>query len=128
MIAFLPSPINEEQTSNYPMFILKKMLSSVILPPIGLLLLLLAGLCLTHRWPRLGRLLTAGALVMLMLLSIPLVGTSLLRSLEESPPIPHFPEVIRETVHLAQAIVVIGGGSYPRTVEYGSDRVNAQSL
>lgn len=110
------------------MFILKKLVSAVILPPFCLFLLLLAGVCLTHRWPRLGRFLTVGSLILLMLLSIPLVGVRLLRTLEESPPIAHLPSVIRDTLQPAEAIVVLGGGSYPGAVEYGGDTVNAQSL
>ncbi len=110
------------------MFILKKLLTAVVLPPFNLFLLLLAGLCLMRRWPRLGRSLTAGSLVLLMLLSLPVVGNRLLRTLEAVPPVSHDAAETLSALQSAQAIVVLGGGSYPGAMEYGGDTVNAYSL
>lgn len=119
---------NAEQTRDYPMFVLKKLLSALILPPFGLLLLLIAGLCLKYRHPRLARSLIAVSLVLLMLSSIPLIGTYLARTLEETPPISGSAAVIRNFMEPVQAIVVLGGGTYHGAIEYGGDTVNAHSL
>ena len=110
------------------MFILKKLISAMILPPFSLFLLALVGLCLMRRWQRLGRSLMAGSLLMLMLLSVPLVGKRLLRTLEDVPPLPPAAALTQQSLASAQAIVVLAGGSYPDAAEYGGDTVNSFSL
>ena len=110
------------------MFILKKLLSAMVLPPFSLILLALAGLCLMRRWPRIGRSLMAGALLILMLMSVPLVGKRLLRTLEDAPPLPYVAAQTRASLASAQAIVVLAGGSYPNAAEYGGDTTNSLSL
>ena len=104
------------------MFLMKKLLSALILPPTGLLLLAFLGLWLTSRRPRLGNGITVFALLAIVALSLPLVSTSLKRSLEGNPPIS------AQQLAKAQAIVILGGGIYPNAPEYGGDSVSSGTL
>lgn len=103
------------------MFLLKKILTALTLPPAGPLLLAALGLLLRRR-PRLGRFLAWSGLVLLWLLSTPVVTRSLLARLEDLPPLD--PALAKG----AQAIVVLGGGSYLAAPEYGGDTVSRWSL
>jgi uncharacterized SAM-binding protein YcdF (DUF218 family) len=104
------------------MFILKKLLTLLVLPPGGPLLLALCGLMLLQRKPRLGRGLAFAGVLSLYALSTPIVGTRLLENFQPYPPI--------NTTQLgqAQAIVVLCGGTYNDAPEYGGDTVAAFSL
>jgi uncharacterized SAM-binding protein YcdF (DUF218 family) len=104
------------------MFLLKKLIAALILPPAGPLLVALLGLCWARRRPRAGPAGAAAALVLLIAASLPLVGDRLLRSLETLPPIR------ADQLRSAQAIVVLGGGSYRAAPEYGGDTVNRNTL
>ena len=94
------------------MFLLKKILTSLTLPPSGPLLLALLGLVLARRRPRLGYTLTAVAIASLWTLSMPWVANSLLRSLEDATP-PALEQVAR-----TQAIVILGSNIYFLAPEY----------
>lgn len=91
-----------------------------LLPPLAPLLLVFAGLYVLRRQPRGGRALIAGGAGVLLILSTPLVGSALVSTLE-----PPFVEPLREP---ADAIVVLGGGSYANAPEYGGDTVSSASL
>ncbi|MDP2810799.1 MAG: YdcF family protein [Rhodocyclaceae bacterium] len=108
------------------MFLLKKLLVALILPPTGPLLLALFGLWLTRsksrRWREGGLWLTALSLLGLLVLSLPVVGTALMAPLEPHPPIR--PEQLQRV----QAIVILGGGSYFAAPEYGGDTVSNATL
>lgn len=104
------------------MFLLKKVLAALILPPISLLLLALFGLWLARRRPRLGSSLAVLSLCTLLVLATPWVANELLRSLQGAPP-PTLAELGE-----AQAIVILGGGTYRHAPEYGSDVVNDLGL
>ncbi len=104
------------------MFLLKKIVASIILPPFGLILLALAGLWLSRRHPKTGRAIAVFSLLTLLALSMPLVSGTLMRSLEQHGPISP------ESLSRAQAIVVLGGGSYRNAPEYGQDTVGIVSL
>ena len=105
------------------MFFLKKALSALLLPPFGLALLGLFGLWLSRRNRRLGLACAALALFLLGLLSVPLVADALLQSLERYPPLSP------AQAGRAQAIVILGGGTYPAAPEYGGvDTVNRPTL
>lgn len=104
------------------MFLLKKLLASLVLPPSGPLLLALAGLFLIPFRPRLGRGLVVLALLVLTVLSLPVVGDGALRSLEI------YPAVRPDQLRPAQAIVILAGGTYPDAPEYGGDTVSPLSL
>ncbi len=104
------------------MFYLKKLLSSLVLPPFGLILFAFSGLWLARRHPRLGRSIAALGLLGLAALSLPLVAESLMDSLESRPPIS------AKDLARAQAIVILGGGNYAMAPEYGEDTVNRWTL
>ncbi len=104
------------------MFYLKKLLSALVLPPFGLVLFALFGVWLTRRHPRLGRSLTAIALLALAALSLPPVADALMQSLESRPPIS------AQDLARTQAIVILGGGNYFTAPEYGEDTVSRWTL
>lgn len=108
------------------MFLIKKVLSALVLPPTGPILFALLGLWLTskksRRWRHGGFILAAVALLSLLALSVPLIGKSLLSSRELFPPITH------AQLTQAQALVVLGGGSYRNAPEYANDTVNNATL
>ena len=104
------------------MFLLKKLLSAIVLPPMGLLLLAFAGFLVGRRYPKIGRGLVCLSLTTLFLLSLPTVALYLSESLAIYPPI--------STADLgrAQAIVILGGGINVAAPEYGSDTISRGSL
>lgn len=101
---------------------LKSLVKTLILPPSGLLLLAAAGLSLRHRFPRAGTAMAWSGVIALLLLSIPFVGVSLVRALDQSQPfdIAHASE--------AQAIVILGGGVRHHAPDYGGDTVAELTL
>ncbi|MCC6196840.1 MAG: YdcF family protein [Burkholderiales bacterium] len=74
------------------------------------------------RRPRLGRALAALGVIVLLALSIPIVGTALVRSLDQTPP------VDLEAAKSAQALVILGGGKRRDAVEYGGDTLGRRTL
>lgn len=109
------------------MFLLKKLLAALILPPTGPLLLALCGLWLTRAtksrlWRNGGFTLASLSLLGLLLLSLPVVGRALMAPLEPHAPIS--PAQLRQV----QAIVILGGGSYHAAPEYGGDTVSHATL
>ena len=91
------------------------------LPPGLLILLGLVGLAVMRASPRIGRGLTFFSLIAILLLSLPIVSSSLLRLLEP-------PYVDPATDKRGGAIVVLGAGSYSGAPEYGHDTVGRVSL
>lgn len=108
------------------MFLLKKILAALILPPAGPILLALFGLWLmrakSRRWQHGGAALATLSLLGLLILSLPMVGNALMAPLEPNPPIS--PQQLRR----AQAIVILGGGTYYAAPEYGGDTVSHYTL
>jgi len=104
------------------MFHFKKFLSTLVLPPVGLILLAFFGLWLTRRHPRIGRGIAAVALLALVALSLPPVADALMHGLQREPPIS------AQTLARAQAIVILGGGVYWGAPEYGGDTVGHWTL
>ncbi len=92
-------------------FVLKKVLSALILPPISLLLLALLGLLL-RRWPLVAKTFLWLAITLLLVLSLPITERGLYALLS----VPRFSAAQAKS---AQAIVVLGGGLYRATPEYG---------
>ena len=91
-----------------------------LLPPLAPMLLVLAGLWLLRTRPRAGRGLIAVGAGVLLVLATPIVGWTLNAMLE--------PPYTDSLQHSADAIVVLGGGSYPTAPEYGGDTVNRATL
>lgn len=105
-----------------PAFLLKKILSLVVLPPALPLLCIAAGLLLLHRRPRLGRGLAWGGLLLMWLLSTPATLDLLIAPLEDVP-------VLRPSdLERAQAIVILGAGYRRDMPEYGGPTPNRQAL
>lgn len=105
------------------LFILKKIFSALFLPPTILILLSFLGIWLTKKHPRTGRALAAVSLIVLLILSLPISGNALLRTLETTPPISE--HQLKEI----QAIIVLGGGKNNGAPEYGGiDTVSQSTL
>ena len=104
------------------MFLIKKLLTAIILPPFSLILLTVAGLWIARQHPKTGRTISLTALALMTALSLPPVAGFLVRSLERYPPIPL--EVLSRT----QAIVILSAGNYREAPEYSGDTVGRFSL
>jgi uncharacterized SAM-binding protein YcdF (DUF218 family) len=101
----------------------KTVLRNLILPPAGPLLLAITGMLLLRRRPRLARVLLAGGLGSLWLLSLPFVADALTRLTEHYPPL----DLAQPTQ--AQAIVILGGGGQRAYApEYGGPAAEPQLL
>ena len=102
------------------MFLLKKLLSAWLLPPLGLLVVALTAL-LFFRRKKFGILIGAGSLALALGMSLPIVADNLSRTLEGVP-------ITKEELQRAEAIVVLGCGVYYGAPEYGGDTVSRYSL
>jgi uncharacterized SAM-binding protein YcdF (DUF218 family) len=100
----------------------KAVLKALFLPPTGLILGALLGLLLYRRFPRTGRVMAWGSVLLLFVLSMPAVSGALLRGLETAPAfdIAHADD--------ARAIVIIGGGKRRHAAEYGGDTLGTLTL
>lgn len=104
-------------------FLLKKILSALILPPTSLILLTFVGLWLSRKHPKAGRILATLSLAILLILSLPVTGNALLQSLEAAPPISN------TQLQNIQAIVILSGGKNNEAPEFGNeDTVNRWTL
>jgi uncharacterized SAM-binding protein YcdF (DUF218 family) len=95
------------------------LISAFLLPPLNLILLGAIGTLLLKSRPGLGKRLLVTTLVLLYLLSTPLAADSLLQELETPP---------ERNLLYAQAIVVLGGGTYYNAPEYGNHTVGRFTL
>jgi uncharacterized SAM-binding protein YcdF (DUF218 family) len=95
------------------------LISAFLLPPLNLILLGAIGILLLRSRPGLGKRLLVATLVLLYLLSTPLAADSLLQELETPP---------ERNLLYAQAIVVLGGGTYYNAPEYGNHTVGRFTL
>jgi uncharacterized SAM-binding protein YcdF (DUF218 family) len=102
--------------------IVVKALSCALLPPLNLLLVAVLGLLLLIFRRTTGLAVLAASIAGLFLLSMPAVGTTLAGLLEH--------RAVDGSEHLgdAQAIVILGAGSYAAAPEYGGDTVGAVTL
>lgn len=103
-------------------FISVKALGMALLPPLNLLLLAVLGLLLLIVRRTTGLTLLVASVAGLFLLSMPAVGTTLAGLLEN--------RYASGALNLegAQAIVILGAGSYAAAPEYGHDTVAAATL
>ncbi len=93
----------------------------LILPPGGLIILGLLGVVIARSHLRSGTGISAFALLALYILSTPIAARGLLKTLED-------PYLDPAKDRAAGAIVVLGGGSYPRAPEYEGDTVSRRTL
>lgn len=98
------------------------LIALALLPPLSLVILLVAGLTAHRRHPRLAMSLILLSTTALYTLSTPWVGGLLQKSLEISTPVAPSQSLA------ADAIVVLGGGRRHDAAEYGSDTLNGLSL
>ena len=96
------------------MFTLKALAKALVLPPMGPILVAVAGLALLRRAPRVGRALLWTGGVSLVLLCMPIVAWLLARPFDAKP-------LDVGAATRAQAIVILGGGTRRRAPEYGGD-------
>ena len=104
------------------MFLLKKILSQLILPPLGPLIVAMIGVFLLRWRPRVGRFLVSLGIVLLFASSVPIIVYALARPLEDFPP------VDLASARSAQAIVILAGGKRRHAPEYHGETVNRLTL
>jgi uncharacterized SAM-binding protein YcdF (DUF218 family) len=104
------------------LFFVKKVLTVLVLPPTGPLILAFLGLMLLKARPMLGRGLAWLGILMLLVFSMPLMSHALLGFLDGSPPL-DFAKASN-----AQAIVILGGGVRRNALEYGGDTLGRLTL
>jgi uncharacterized SAM-binding protein YcdF (DUF218 family) len=98
------------------------LIGTFLLPPLSLLALAALGLWLWHGRPLLARILLTTSFGLLWLLSTPYFAEALLHGLEGRP-------FVNDTKRpQADAIVVLGGGTYFHAPEYGGDTSNRETL
>ena len=103
-------------------FLWRKALAALVLPPVGPLVLAIAGAAILGRRPRLGRALLWSGLGLLVALSTWTVAGGLLRLVDDSPP------VTLAEARSAQAIVILGGGVRRNAPEFGGETVGHLTL
>ncbi|MEW6590805.1 MAG: YdcF family protein [Pseudomonadota bacterium] len=101
---------------------LTNLIAAALLPPLSLVILLIAGLAFHRRRPRLAMSLILTSAVALYALSTPWVGGLLQKSLEISGPLDP------AALDGVDAIVVLGGGRRIDAAEYGGDTLNSMSI
>src|SRR5262245_50029603 len=99
-----PSPKVARWHGDDTVFLIKKLITALILPPTSIILITMCGLLLLDRKPRLGRALAWCGLLSLLVLSLPPVSVLLARAIGDSAPLD------RQLAASAQAILVPGGG------------------
>jgi uncharacterized SAM-binding protein YcdF (DUF218 family) len=100
----------------------KLALTTLVLPPGGPILLVIAGVLAWRRYPRAGRGLAAVGAVTLWLCSLPVVAGALVCALGGGAP------VDLAAARRADAIVILGGGVRPQAAEYGGDTLGRLTL
>ncbi len=103
---------------------LTKALTLLVLPPGVNLVVGVFGAALTKRFLRAGLAMVWLSLASLYALSLPACARALAAGLETYPPL----SISGLAPHRPEAIVVLGGGIYPRAPEYGADTVSAENL
>lgn len=97
-------------------------IAALLLPPLNVLLLALAGLLLWRKRPRIAFASAGSAFLLLWLCATPFVAEMLLHTLED----PAHP--LDKSGAPAEAIIVLGGGTYFNAPEYSGDTVSDGTL
>jgi len=97
------------------LFLMKKLLSALILPPTAPLMVAIVGLLLLRSRPRLGKGLAWAGVLTLALLSWPPVASLLTRTISVTEPLD------LQRARDAQAIVIVASGLRYHTLEYGGE-------
>jgi uncharacterized SAM-binding protein YcdF (DUF218 family) len=101
---------------------LKLAVTSFVLPPGGPIVLVVLGVLLLRRRPRVGRSLALAGAVALWLASLPIVSGALVTLLGGARPL----DLAR--ARSADAIVILGGGVRSEALEYGGDTLGRLTL
>ncbi|MDX1388797.1 MAG: YdcF family protein [Acidobacteriota bacterium] len=105
------------------MSVLAALLKALVLPPMSLFVLALAGWSVRRRLPRVARALWLASLTLLVLMSMPFVGRGLVHSLQGDEALD--PPGLAPP---AGAIVVLSAGLYRAAPEFGEDVVDDDTL
>ena len=100
----------------------KYALAALVLPPASPILIAIAGLFIQRAHPRIGRAVTALALLALFALSLSPVSGRLIATLERHR------VITSQDLQRAQAIVILGGDIYRHAPEYGGDGIGGYTL
>ena len=98
------------------------LVKALLLPPNGPLLVVVAGIVLAGRWPRLGRRIAIAGMLVLTVLSMPIVGAWMIERLDRTPPLD-----VRQPID-AKAIVILGGGERRYAGEYRGATISGITL
>lgn len=99
------------------------LISAFLLPPLSLLLILLLGIALSSRFPKAARALITASFLLLWIASTPYFAEGALHLIESQT------APLNKSSPQAQAIVILGGGSYLHAPEYdGADTVSRETL
>ena len=98
------------------------LISTFLLPPFNLLLAALLGLLLIRHRPRLGKSLFSASLLLLWLCATPYFAEGALHLLEGTP------QALDTQAQQADAIVVLGGGTYFHAAEYGNGLISPDTV
>ena len=90
----------------------------LLLPPLSLTILALAGLAFERRWPRAGRTMAITSLLAMYAMSTSIVAETLIRSIQEG----------NSTDRTGQAIAVLSAGTLPVASDYGVTTADALTL
>jgi len=105
-------------------FYFVKIIQSLLMPPALMFIIILAGL-ISLRWSkRYGKIISISGLLLLVAASLPIVTQPLINAMEY---IPALDSRQIKTIE-AEAIVILGGGSYLAAPEYGGDTVSTATL
>jgi uncharacterized SAM-binding protein YcdF (DUF218 family) len=101
---------------------LRAIVKAIVLPPMGPLLVAMAGLVVRRRFPSTGIGMAWTGVLSLLLLSLPAVGDMLLGVLNTPPPF--------DKAHATgtQAVVILGSGIRHDALEYGGDALGELTL
>ena len=100
---------------------LKNLVSAFLLPPLSLIVLGVAGVLFLKNHPVLGKFLIISTFILFYILSIPIFAERALQTLE-------VPTRSNSEINKAQAIVILGSGTYFEAPEYGGHTVDQYGL
>lgn len=100
----------------------KFVVTTLVLPPGGPIVLVMLGLLALRKHPRMGRGLAFGGALLLWLLSMPVVAGVLVMLIGGARPLD------MAEAPKADAIVILGGGVRPNALEYGGDTLGRLTL
>lgn len=104
--------------------LIARIIEHLILPPGGMLLMMVLGIVVRQRFYRSGQFLVFSGFALLLLLSLPVVSGFLIRTTENIPAL----DIQQIKSSSARAIVILGGGRYSSAPEYQADTVSKYTL